>query len=328
MFKEDNFIKELNHEPLLSIIIPSYNRREMLLQALQSIESQTYKHIEVIIIDDNSSDGTYEYFSKNINPNITYIRNKVNKGAGYSRKIGYKISNGEYLIFMDDDDYYTDFDFFYKAIEIFNANLNNNLSFVSANSEIKYERNNSFKKEKLNVEGLINQTDYLKNFQFDYNKPNSTFTTIFNKNQLENANFANMEMVNDSSIYLRGLLSGNAYIMNDFIGVYRIYGNNISNSIKDKFLIDNLKEKKYVYQQIENREFHINLTTWWYQQVFITLNYYINGTKPDIKSFLNVYKWCLFNTNEKNLRFRFSIIFLNRYFFVKSKQMIKKVLEK
>lgn len=316
----------LLENPLISVIIPTYNRKEMLLQALESVESQRYNNIEIIVVDDNSSDGTRNYFENNNKSNIIYRRNDSNKGPGYARKLGYSLSKGKFIVFMDDDDYYTDFDFFSNAVNIFNSNLNTNLSFVSSNSEIKYEYNNSYKKSKLNVSGLIKQTDYLNEFQFKYNKPNSTFTTLFSKQQLENANFSNMEMVNDSSIYLRSLLSGNAYIMDDFIGVYRIHNKNISSSIKDDFLIENLNEKKYIHGQIQEKKIKLELDDWWYKQVFITVKYFIDDTKPNRKSFFKVYRWCINNTTNYKNRVKFSIVFISDYIYVKFKQIVKKVL--
>lgn len=312
--------------PLISIIIPTYNRKEMLLQAVQSVEAQNYNEVEIIVIDDNSSDGTEKYFGNNSKSNVVYKKNNSNMGPGYSRKLGYSISSGEYIIFMDDDDYYTDFDFFSKAIKIFNENQLNRVSFVSANSEIKYEYNNSFKKDKLNISGLIQQIDYLNEFQFKYSKPNSTFTTIFSKKYLDNANFNDMKMVNDSSIYLRALLTGNAYIMDDCIGIYRIHNKNISNSIKDEFIVENLKEKKYIYEQIKSKMLSINLENWWYKQVLITVKYFIADTKPNWESFLFVYKWCIKNTDENKVKVKFSIVFINKYIYIKFKQKLKEVL--
>lgn len=314
--------------PLISVIIPTYNRKKMLIQSIESIEAQRYNNIEIIVVDDNSSDGTEEYFKNNNKLNITYKRNKSNKGPGYCRKLGYSISNGKFIIFMDDDDYYTDFDFFLKAINIFNTNVNNNISFVSANSEIKYEYNNSYLKKKLNISKLINQKDYLNEFQFKFNKPNSTFTTLFSKEHLELSDFSRMEMVNDSSIYLRALLSGNAYIMDEFIGVYRIHNKNISNSIQDNFLIENLEEKKYIYNQIKDKNIKLDFDNWWYKQVFITVKYFIDDTRPNIKSFLNVYSWCMNNTTSYKNKFKFSILFIGDYVFTKFKQILKKFLRR
>ena len=51
-------------EPLISVYLPTYNRLELLKRAVQSIQNQTYKNFEIIIVDDNSSDGTQEFLEK------------------------------------------------------------------------------------------------------------------------------------------------------------------------------------------------------------------------------------------------------------------------
>lgn len=48
-------------EPLISVYIPTYNRLELLKRAVQSVQNQTYKNFEIIIVDDNSSDGTQDF---------------------------------------------------------------------------------------------------------------------------------------------------------------------------------------------------------------------------------------------------------------------------
>lgn len=87
---------------LFSIIIPSYNRNIELLKLLDSLEQQTIKNFEVIVVDDCSSksiiiDKVYSY-------NINLIRNKINQGASISRNIGVQHANHEWVLFLDDDD--------------------------------------------------------------------------------------------------------------------------------------------------------------------------------------------------------------------------------
>lgn len=73
----------------ISVIIPSYNRREFINKAVESVLNQTYKDIEIIIIDDGSIDGTYEFLQKEYKDmhNIIIFKNEKNSGAGFSRKV-------------------------------------------------------------------------------------------------------------------------------------------------------------------------------------------------------------------------------------------------
>ena len=86
-----------------SIIIPTYNSKDEIKRALQSIKEQTYTNYEIIVIDDCSTDGTYEMLQKN--KDIKLIKNKINSKAGASRNRGIEQAAGEYIIFLDADDY-------------------------------------------------------------------------------------------------------------------------------------------------------------------------------------------------------------------------------
>lgn len=89
---------------LVSIIIPTYNCRKYIRQAIESALGQTYKNIEIIVVDDGSSDNTREEIEDLISDKkISYIY-QANKGLPGARNTGIKHSKGEYLVFLDSDD--------------------------------------------------------------------------------------------------------------------------------------------------------------------------------------------------------------------------------
>ena len=90
--------------PLVSAIIATHNRLGMLKKALESVLSQTYREIEIIIVDDQSDDGTEEY-CKSL-PGVKYIRisRAQHKNGSRTRNIGLKSAKGKYVAFLDDDD--------------------------------------------------------------------------------------------------------------------------------------------------------------------------------------------------------------------------------
>lgn len=94
----------------VSVIISTYNRYELLLLAIESIKNQTYKNIEIIVINDNSTDN--QYYSTKIKDIIMIHLDKNTKEifnypcAGYVRNIGLKICTGYYITFLDDDDFF------------------------------------------------------------------------------------------------------------------------------------------------------------------------------------------------------------------------------
>lgn len=89
----------------ISVIIPTYNRAKLINRSLSSVLNQTYNNIEIIIIDDGSTDNTKKIINKIKDNRIKYIKLKINKGPGYARNIGIKKSKGE---FISDDFYHKD----------------------------------------------------------------------------------------------------------------------------------------------------------------------------------------------------------------------------
>ena len=93
--------------PLVSIIIPCFNREELIQETLNSVINQTYPHWEAIIVDDGSTDNSVavvnEYFKKD-NRIKLLLRNREPKNASVCRNIGIENSKGKYLIFLDSDD--------------------------------------------------------------------------------------------------------------------------------------------------------------------------------------------------------------------------------
>ena len=103
----------LQKEPLVSIILPSYKMGSYVSRALESIGKQTYTNWEVLLVDDcGPEDGTHNAvleFQSNYPANrVQYIRNSENFGIGNSRNIAIAESRGEFLAFLDPDDFWGD----------------------------------------------------------------------------------------------------------------------------------------------------------------------------------------------------------------------------
>ena len=92
------------NNPLVSIIIPTYNRPDYLERAVNSVLKQTHENLEIIIIDDNSSYDLSHVISKFQDSRIKIYRNSTNRGSVYSRNRGISLSKGDYINFLDDDD--------------------------------------------------------------------------------------------------------------------------------------------------------------------------------------------------------------------------------
>ena len=91
--------------PLVSVIIPTFNRRQWIGVCLNSIKSQTYPHTETLVIDDGSTDGTVAWIKSQ--PEYSFVRvheQPKNGGASIARNDGIRLSQGELIVFIDSDD--------------------------------------------------------------------------------------------------------------------------------------------------------------------------------------------------------------------------------
>lgn len=89
--------------PLVSVLIPTYNRLGLLQRAVQSVMDQTYAHYELIVIDDGSQDSTSEWLAKRV-PAVRAARHGSNRGVAAARNTGLSIANGSVIAFLDSDD--------------------------------------------------------------------------------------------------------------------------------------------------------------------------------------------------------------------------------
>ena len=113
----DNCIKFMNHMtkyltsklgkiddfPLISVIMPVYNRKDVVMNAINSVLNQTYENFELIIVDDASTDGSAELLKEIKNEKISVIMCDENGGSSYARNKGLKLAKGEYIAYLDSD---------------------------------------------------------------------------------------------------------------------------------------------------------------------------------------------------------------------------------
>lgn len=93
-----------DNQPLVSIIVPTYNVERYVEECIDSLLNQTYKNIEIIVLDDASTDAT-AYLLKQYKDKIQLIVNSNNKGQGARRNEGMKFAQGKYIYFVDSDDW-------------------------------------------------------------------------------------------------------------------------------------------------------------------------------------------------------------------------------
>ncbi len=90
--------------PKVSVVIPTYNRVCTVVRAIESVLTQTYQNLEIIVVDDGSTDNTREVIERLHDPRVRYIRHGENRGGSLARNTGIEAATGEYIAFLDSDD--------------------------------------------------------------------------------------------------------------------------------------------------------------------------------------------------------------------------------
>lgn len=195
----------------ISVIIPSYNRFEYLLKAVQSVKNQTYKNIEIIIVNDGSSQT--EYYNHKFENCIVINLDKNSKArfghaspGGYQRTMGMKIASGEYIAFLDDDDYWLP-DKLKKQIQA----MEENKCLISCTDA--YHGSGFYDKNKKYI--IYNKEKYQDTIKNIFNRNNKKelmengFPTIWNKEfvDVHNCSIASSVVIHNSVIEKIGYFS-------------------------------------------------------------------------------------------------------------------------
>ena len=170
-------------EPLVSIIIPVYNRADLIGETLDSVLAQTYENWECIVVDDSSTDNTKEVVQQYVDKDPRFILadrpDNHKPGGNGARNYGFEISKGEYIQWFDSDDLMKE-NFLHEKIKI----LNNNSDYQSVVS-----RFTSFENEKIYDKQLVfkNQYDHLYENTITARIHVNTPGIIYRKSFLENS---------------------------------------------------------------------------------------------------------------------------------------------
>lgn len=237
----------------VSIIMPVYNSENYVKCATDSILNQSYKNIELLIIDDGSNDGTMNICKQlsEKNKNIIFISQK-NSGVSYARNEGIKRATGDYIMFIDHDDSYET-----KMVECLVEEMNKGYDWVSCNynriSQKSRLRNNNLHNCSFENDNLYKGIEYLqskKAFNILWNKIYKT-DIIKNNNIIFNTQFSMGEDYRFNIEYAKNIKS--IKIVNIFLYNYYIDSNGLSKKEdKNEFLRRianiNLNRDLYIYK--------------------------------------------------------------------------------
>lgn len=125
---------------MISVIMPLYNNEKYVIEAIQSVINQTYKDWELIIINDASTDNSkfvvQNFLEKEKDNRLIFIDLKENKGVSFARNLGMRKAKGEYISFLDSDDFWDK-----EFLKLSYLKLKENYKFVYTNFYYLYESN-------------------------------------------------------------------------------------------------------------------------------------------------------------------------------------------
>lgn len=136
----------------VSVIVPVYNTEKYLKNCIDSLLKQNFEDYEIIVINDLSPGNAEEIIKSYNDKKIVYIKNNTNKGIGYNRNLGVKEAKGEYVCFIDSDDYVKE-DFISK---MYNYSKENNLDLCVCDYVNVDEKGNTLEEFNLSNFGITN----------------------------------------------------------------------------------------------------------------------------------------------------------------------------
>ncbi len=212
----------MNENPLISVMMPTYNNAKYIKQAIESIYAQNYDNIEIIVVDDGSTDNTKEIVQQYKDIKYFYIEHK---GIPFARNLVLEKSKGEYIAVLDSDDYWlpnklnTQIQYFkdHPDCEIVFTKYKN----IVDNEQIKKDRITINEKDRETAEkkhlptALIKKSLFEKYGIFDENFQTGEDTELIYRFE---KNGANLNHFIDENLYIR-----------------RLHGNNITFIVRPKY---------------------------------------------------------------------------------------------
>ncbi|RFU61297.1 glycosyltransferase family 2 protein [Peribacillus glennii] len=208
--------------PKVSVVIPTYNRGEFTIHAVESVLAQTYKDYEIIVVDDGSTDHTEELLER-YKDRLRYVKQE-NQGPSAARNTGVRLAEGEYIAFCDSDDRFLP------------EKLEKQMEFIERNPECKflytwyYNVNNQGEYTKLRKPNTCNSNEHLQYFLFIRKFTIRTSTLLIHKSCFEKAGLFNEKYwySQDWDMWLRLAAYYRGFCLEEPLAEYWLHGENRS----------------------------------------------------------------------------------------------------
>jgi len=228
---------------LITVIIPAYNAEKYISKTIESVLNQTYNNIEIIIIDDGSTDKTASIV-KSYENKVKYIYQE-NSGVSSARNNGIALAKGNYIAFLDSDDYVLP-KMYEKLLE---SATSNDADIVICN--VLLENSFGVKKiafKKLNFIADLSKASNLKKAFKSIG--NSSWNKLFKRELISNIKFPNIKRGEDALFVLEAMLNSSKIVfIPDALYVYFQNNQSVTNSVINEKVIDN-----FIFTNIEKRK--------------------------------------------------------------------------
>ncbi len=249
----------------ISVIITSYNQDRYIVEALESVLSQDYPDMEILIGDDASTDDTDKIIKPYLDDKrIKYIKNEKNLGqAANKHKLLYDYATGFYVLQLDGDDFLTDNTYISRAMKFADSN---DLSVIFAKIRVLIEKNNSYVEDKINhdLSSVIDGNWLFLNYYKGYSVPSPG--VIYNRSQALSAGFWEMGNIPccDWGSILKLFINNKVGFINNYVAVWRKHTENVT---KNADMADFSKTTRYINSlydyAVSKRYFDKNIIDLW-----------------------------------------------------------------
>lgn len=240
--------EHLDKKPLVSILIPTFNRAMLLKRAVESVLKQDYPNIEIIISDNASEDNTTDIVNSFSSEKIKYIKREKNIGAVLNGIEGYKNVSGKYYMLLCDDDYLVSNTFISNSVEVMENN--DNISVIKSVVKTINSNDGTIFIDRYYSRQCIKGIDYLLNYGTEKYNNIVSFFGFFRKDVIDKTELFTKEIPNlDTWLYLYSFLYGDVYFLSDEICGCYYENNNISNA---RYSENDIKNIDYMVMLIED----------------------------------------------------------------------------
>lgn len=274
----------------ITVIVPVYNVENYLEEAINSVISQTYKNLEILIIDDGSTDNSSQICDKYAKKDIRIkVFHQTNKGLSGARNTGLKNATGKYIMFLDSDDKFEPqaCETMYKFIERTKADYAIG-NYINIDEDGSKWENPIFKKDTYK-EFTLSIKDYEKSF---YIMNSAVWNKIFRKSFLDSLNITFVERLPaEDAIFTTTcfIKSKKVCYIPEVIYQYRQrYSNSISNSCSKKYFDGINKAYNIIYQNFKDNN-EIGFYRYFYAKSMNYILYkFIDSTKLEIQERIEI----------------------------------------